>query len=169
MQNFYRSNRNAMKVSYRKDYHTSELSYEDSRALKRAAAKLSSFEYSEDENGDNILNSIKAFTETYNNALDSTNSKDSDTYRQNRQLKALTQKYGDKLEDIGITIDEDGKMSVSENILKASAFDEVKDIFSKKSDYIKGIRKIAQRMNAQSYEDVYTMMTGNGGRLNIVL
>lgn len=169
MQNFYLFNRNAIKSSYRKDYQVSELSYEDSRALKRAASKLSSFEYSGDENADNIVNSIKAFAETYNNALDSTSSKDSDNYRQNRQLKALSQKYSDDLEDLGITFDNDGKMSVSENILKASSCDKVKEIFSKESDYIKGIRKISQRMNAQSFEDIYTMMTGNGGRLNIIL
>lgn len=169
MQNFYQYNRNVIKASYRKDYNQTELSYEDSRALKRAAAKLSSFSYSEEENGDNIVSTIEAFAETYNNALDSTSSKDSEIYRQNRQLKALSQKYGEDLEDIGITFDEDGKMSVSENILKGSSFDEVKKVFSEESDYIKGIRTIAKRMHAQSYEDIYTMMTGTGGKLNIVL
>ena len=128
LQNFYRMNRKAMKVSTRKDYNQTELSYEDSRALKKAAAKLSSFDYSEEENGDNILNTIQAFAETYNYTLDSSNSQDSDTYRQHRQLKALTNKYSDQLKDLGITIEEDGKLSVSENILKQSSFDEVKRI-----------------------------------------
>lgn len=169
MQNFYRYNRNVMKASYREDYHQTELSYEDSRALKRAAAQLSSFSYSEEDNGDNLVSTIQAFAETYNNALDSTSSKDYDTNRQHKQLKALTKKFGDDLEDIGITIEEDGKLSVSENILKGSSFDEVKKVFSKDSDYIKGIRNIAKRMNAQSYEEIYAMMTGSGGKLNIVL
>lgn len=169
LQNFYRYNRNVMKTSYRKDYNQTELSYEDSRALKRAASQLSSFDYSEEENGDNIVSTIEAFAETYNNALDSTSSRDSETYRQNRQLKALTQKYGEDLEDIGITIDEDGKMSINENILKGSSFEDVKKVFSEETDYVKGIRNIAKRMHAQSYEDIYAMMTGSGGRLNIVL
>lgn len=169
MQNFYRYNRNAIKTSYRKDYHQTELSYEDSRALKRAASKLSSFTYTEEENGDNIVNTIQAFAETYNNVLDSTDSRDSETYRQNRQLKALSQKFSDDFKDIGITFDEDGKMSISENILKSSSFDEVKKVFSKESDYMKNMRNIARRMHAQSYEDIYTLMTGNGGRLNITL
>ncbi len=169
MQNFYRYNRSAMKASYRKDYNQTELSYEDSRALKRAASKLSSFDYSEDENGDNIVSTIQAFTETYNNALDSSSSEDYDTYRQNRQLKALTKKYGEDLEDIGITIEEDGKLTISENILKSSSFEDVKKVFSEESDYVKGIRNIAKRMHATSYEDIYTLMTGTGGRLNIVL
>jgi len=169
MQNFYRYNRNVIKASNREHYHKPELSYEDSRALKRAASALSSFSYSEDDNGDNLVNTIQAFTETYNNALDSTNSKDYDTNRQHKQLKALTKKFGEDLEDIGITIEEDGKLSVSENILKGSSFDEVKKLFSKEADYVKGIRNIAKRMNAQSHEEIYTLMTGNGGRLNITL
>lgn len=169
LQNFYRYNRNAVKVSTRKDYNQTELSYEDSRALKRAAASLSSFNYSEEENGDNILSSIEAFAETYNNALDSTSSKDSDTYRQNKQLQALTKKYQDKLEDLGITIEDDGKLTVSENLLGSASLDEVKEVFSEKSDYMKNIRQIARRMHSNSYDEVYAMMTGNGGRISITL
>lgn len=169
LQNFYKSNRNLCKASVRPDYNQTELSYEDSRALKKAAAKLSSFNYSEEENGDNIVSTIQAFAETYNNAIDSSSSKDSDTYRQNRQLKALTEKYGEDLEDLGITIEEDGKLTISENILKGSSFEEVKKVFSDESDYMQGIRRIAKRMHATSSDEIYALMTGNGGRVNIQL
>lgn len=169
LQNFYRMNRNAMKVSTRKDYNQTELSYEDSRALKKAAAKLSSFDYSEEENDDNIISTIQAFVETYNYTMDSTSSSDSDTYRQNRQLKALSQKYSEDLEDIGITIEKDGSLTVSENILKSSSFDAVKKVFSSESDYISNVRKIAKRLNATSYQEVYAQMTGAGGKLSILL
>ena len=59
LQNFYKENRNLSKVSVRPDYNRTELSYEDSRALKRATSKLSSFDYTEDENGDNIVSTIR--------------------------------------------------------------------------------------------------------------
>ena len=49
LKSFYRSNRNVIKSSARDDYSNTELSYEDTRALKRAVAKLSSFDYTEDE------------------------------------------------------------------------------------------------------------------------
>ncbi len=169
LQNFYKSNRNLSKATVRPDYNQTELSYEDSRALKRAASKLSSFDYIEEENGDNIVSSIEAFVETYNNTLESSESKDSDTYRQNRQLKALSNKYGEDLEDLGITIEEDGKLTVSENILKGSSFDEVKKVFSEESEYIQSIRRIAKRMHATSSAEIYVLMTGNGGRVNIQL
>lgn len=169
LQNFYKTNRNLSKVSMRPNYNQTELSYEDSRALKKAASRLVSFDYSEDENGDNIVSTIQAFAETYNNAIDSSSSKDSDTYRQNRQLKALSEKYGEDLEDLGITIEDDGKLTVNENLLKSSSFDEVKKVFSEESDYIKGIRNIAKRMHATSAEEIYALMTGNGGQINIQL
>lgn len=158
-----------MKSSNRNDYSKTELSYEDSRALKRAIAKLSSFNYSESENEDNIRSSIHAFVKTYNYTMESTSSKDSDTYRQNKQLKALTQKYGKDLKDIGITIEENGTLSVSDNILKSSSLKEMRKVFSDESDYVRNVRNIAKRMNTSSYDEVYAMMTGSGGRINIVL
>lgn len=169
LQNFYKFNRNATKASNRSDYSKTELSYEDTRALKRAIAKLSSFDYTEDENGDNIVSTIQAFVKTYNYTIDSTSSEKSDLYRQNRQLKAFTQKYGDALDDIGISIEKDGTLKVRDNILKGSSFKEIRSVFSEDSSYMRGIRTIARRMNNTSYDEVYAQMTGAGGRLNITL
>lgn len=169
LKDFYKYNRNAMKTSARNDYSKTELSYEDSRALKRAIAKLSSFEYTEEENEDNIRSTIHAFVKTYNYTMESTSSKSSDTYRQNRQLKALTDKYGKDLKDIGITIEDNGTLSVSDNILKGSSMKEIRKVFSEDSDYIQNVRRITKRMNTSSYDEVYALMTGSGGRLNIVL
>lgn len=169
LQNFYKSNRTLAKAKVRSDYNQTELSYEDSRALKRAASKLSSFDYTETENGDNIVSTIEAFVETYNNTLDSSDLTDSEVHRQNRQLRALSSKHESKLNDLGITIEADGKLSITENILKKSSFDEVKEVFSKESDYIKNIHRIARRMHATSATEIYALMTGNGGHINIQL
>lgn len=169
LKNFYRYNRNAIKASTRNDYSKTELSYEDTRALKRAVAKLSSFDYTEDENGNNIVSTIQAFVKTYNYTMESTSSKSSDAYRQNRQLKALTQKYGDDLKDIGISIKDDGTLDLSDNILKKSSFKEIHKVFSEESGYVQSVRTIAKRMNNTTYNEVYSQMTGTGGRINIVL
>ena len=169
LKNFYRYNRNAMKSSARNDYSKTELSYEDTRALKRALAKLSSFDYTEDENGDNIVSTIQAFVKTYNYTMESTSSDFSDMHRQNRQLKALTKKYGDDLKDIGISINDNGTLNLSDNILKKSSLKEIRKVFSEESGYVKSVRNITKRMNATSYDEIYTQMTGSGGKLNIVL
>lgn len=169
LQNFYKYNRSAIKSSTRNDLSKTELSYEDSRALKRALAKLSSFDYTEDENGDNIVSSIKAFVKTYNYTMDSTSGKSSDTYRENRKLQELTKKYEKELESIGISIEDDGTLSVSDNILKGSSFKEIRSVFSDESDLVRNVRNLARRMNNTSYDAVYAQMTGSGGRLNIIL
>ena len=169
LKNFYRYNRNAIKAADRKEYSTTELSYEDTRALKRAIAKLGDFEFDEFDNEENLRSTIQAFAETYNLTMESTSAKGTDTYRLNKQLKELTAKYGDKLEDIGITIQEDGKMKVSKNILEGSSMSELKEVFGKDGEYMRGIKRISRRMNNEAYEDVYAMLTGCGGRLNIVL
>lgn len=166
LRNFYKANRSAYKASTRDDYTESELSYEDSRALKRAAKQLESFDFEEEENGANIANTVKAFVETYNNLLSSTDSKDSNSYRYNKQL---TQKYEDELEDIGITIEKDGTLSVSESILEGSSYKEVKKVFAKDTNYTKQLTQIARRVNNTSYDDIYAQLTGCGGTLNITL
>ena len=169
LQNFYKFNRNATKTSARNDYGRTELSYEDTRALKRAVAKLSSFDYTEDENGENIVSTIQAFVKTYNFALESSSSDSSETYRQNRQLKALTQKYGNDLKGIGINIEEDGTLSIKENILRKSSFKEIRSVFSNESDFVRGVRNIANRMHNTSYDEIYAQMTGTGGHISITL
>lgn len=169
MKNFYRFNRNAIKVSTRSDYSTTELSYEDTRALKRAIAKLDDFNFEDEDNLENVINSVKAFAETYNYTIDTNSSEDASTYRLTKQLKALSEKYSDELEDIGITFEDDGKMSITTNILENSTVDEFKKVFAKDTGYLDSMRGIAKRMHNESYNDVYAMMTGCGGRLSILL
>lgn len=45
MRNFYSNNRDAMKSSKRKEYSITELAYDDSTALHRAAKKLKNYKY----------------------------------------------------------------------------------------------------------------------------
>jgi len=101
--------------------------------------------------------------------IDSTSAKSSDTYRQNRQLKELTKKYEKELGSIGISIEENGTLSVSDNILRGSSFKEIRSVFSDESDFVRNVRNLAKRMNNTSYDAVYAQMTGAGGRLNIIL
>lgn len=104
MRNFYSNNRDAMKSSKRKEYSITELAYDDSTALHRAAKKLKNYKYSDDENTDNIRQTVMALVDTYNNSIDSaTNSSSTSMKRYAKQLKKLANKYSDELEDIGIT------------------------------------------------------------------
>jgi ABC-type transporter Mla subunit MlaD len=171
LSSYYKDNRSARKSSGRSGLTSTELSYEDARALRRAVKQLSSFEYSDDENVDNIKNSISAFASAYNNALSSTG-KDSasDINRYAKQLKKLASKYSDELEDIGITIEKDGSMTVNTNLLSAADTDSLKKVFSKdNTDLLQTTQQIARRLYSNSYNELYTQLTGNGGQLNITL
>lgn len=169
LRNFYKDNQKAFKASTRKEYSKTELSYEDSRALKRAANRLLALEDPEDENMDNLISHAKAFVETFNNTLSSSDSKHSSNYRYHKQLKNLSQKYKEEFSDIGIRMEKDGSLKLSENILKASSHEDLSQLFSKKSQFMKETRTIARRIHATSYDEIYAQLTGSGNRLNISL
>lgn len=166
---YYKDNRDVRKSSGRSGLTSTELSYEDARALKRAVKQLSSCDYSDEDNIENIRNAITAFASTYNNALSSSGSdSSSDVSRYAKQLKKLASKYSDELEDIGITIEKDGSMTVSTNLLSAASADKIKEVFSKENtSLLKTAQQIAKNLYNNSYEELYTQLTGNGGRLNI--
>ena len=169
MNNFYKVNRNAAKVS-RREYSKEELSYEDSRALKHAAKKLSSYSYSDQDNSETIYNTIKAYVDTYNNTLDSSLSGgEAELKHYAKQLKGLSDKYSGELEDIGITVEKDGSLTLNENLLKAADMDKVKKVFSEESDFVKKSSHISSRLNRSTYNLLYADLTGNGRQLNITL
>jgi ElaB/YqjD/DUF883 family membrane-anchored ribosome-binding protein len=168
---FYQDNRNAGKASGRKNYSSNELSYEDARALKRSIRKLGSFEFSDEENADNIRSTVTAFVETYNNALSSTGNKSSsDLNKFSKELKSMANKYSDEFKSIGITVEKDGSMTVSDSLLKAADVSDIKKVFSSdNTSVLKTTTRIANRLKNDSYDILYQEMTGNGGRINITL
>ncbi len=172
LNSYYRDNRSAKKSSGRNELTSTELSYEDSRALRRAVKHLESFSFSEDDNIENVRNSISAFIDTYNNALTSSGADESgDIKRYAKQLKRLASKYTDELEDLGISMDsKKGTLSVNKNLFSKQKLDEIKKVFSKdNTDLLKSTQKIARQLGSNSYNELYTQLTGNGGKINISL
>jgi uncharacterized protein YjiS (DUF1127 family) len=142
MRNFYSNNRDAMKSSKRKEYSITELAYDDSTALHRAAKKLKNYKYSDDENTDNIRGTVMALVDTYNNSIDSaSNSSSSSMKRYAKQLKKLASKYTDELEDIGITIN---------------------------NDFTSSLYRVSRQMSSSSYDDYYTSLR-TGSNINLTV
>lgn len=176
MRNFYAENRSAAKKSGRSDYSRAELSFEDSRALSRAAKKISGIDFGSEHDekdsdiSDSAKASIEAFVETYNNTMDSVkSSSDADTKRYYRQLKRLSSKYADELEDIGITTLSSGKLSVNEDLLKTADNSKARKLLSSDSDFTKKTLKIAKRMNAAIRDDLFSQASSNQIHINITL
>ena len=176
MRNFYSENRNATKKSGRSDYSKTELSYEDSRALTRAVKKITSVDFGSDKDekdsdiNDSARASIQAFVETYNNTMDTAkSSSDSNTSRYYRQLKKLTGKYADELEDIGISTERNGKLSINDELLKTADNSKARKLLSGDSDFAKKTLTIAKKMNSAIRDDLFSQISSKKLHINITL
>jgi hypothetical protein len=176
MRNFYKNNRDAIKSSGRSSLGTAELSYEDSRALSRAAKRLLRNDYGSDSDtedsdiSDTTKASIEAFVTTYNNAIDSgKNSSDHDTLHYVKQLKSLTKEYSDDLEAIGISIGNDGKLSIDDSLLSITDNSKARSLFSPDQEYSKKVLSVARKMNNSVQNDIFAQVNGKGLHINISL
>lgn len=174
MRSFYQNNRDASKRTGRGNYSKLELSYEDSRALSRASKRMLSTDFGTDEDedtdiGETMISKIKAFTDTYNNALDSGSMDDEDTRHYLKQLKSLGQKHADELGEIGITVERDGKLTIDESLLNMADSSKVRKVFSEESDFSGKSLSIAKRLNSAVHDNLLAQINGNGLKINIKL
>lgn len=174
MRNFYKSNRTVSKKNGRSNFSKIELSYEDSRALSRAAKRMlnTDFDTDEDEDadiGETMKSKIEAFVNTYNNALETGDSNDYDTNRYLRQLKTLSRKHSDELSDIGITVEKDGTLTINEDLLKMADNSKVRKVFSSDNDFSQKSLRIAKKLNNAVQNNIFAQVTGTGLRINITL
>ena len=174
MRNFYKSNRTVSKKNGRSNFSKIELSYEDSRALSRAAKRMlnTDFDTDEDEDadiGETMKSKIEAFVNTYNNALETGDSNDYDTNRYLRQLKTLSRKHSDELSNIGITVEKDGTLTINEDLLKMADNSKVRKVFSSDNDFSQKSLRIAKKLNNAVQNNIFAQVTGTGLRINITL
>jgi AraC-like DNA-binding protein len=181
MRNFYKANRSAIKGSARKAFSNVELSYEDSRALSRAAHRLQKNDYtstssdSDDDDDENDLSdttkaSIEAFVSTYNNAIESGNETDDhDTERYLKQLKNLTKNHADELEEIGISIENDGTLTIDDELLSLADNDKLENLFSADQEYTRRVKSLAAKLNDAIGSDIISQIAGKGLHIDITL
>lgn len=170
LRNFYKQNTSAFKSSTRKTYSSDEKSYEDSRALRRAARQLSSYSYDDNDNKDNLVSAVLAYVDTYNNTISSAaDSSDSDVTRYAKKLKTLTAEYSDELEALGITIEKDGTLSVNSDYLEEHDTEDFKNVFDSENGYMSDIMSLSKKITNKAYSTLYEQLTGNGTLLNITI
>jgi membrane-associated HD superfamily phosphohydrolase len=183
LRSFYKNNRDVIKSSARNDFSNVELSFEDSRALSRAAKSLRLNDYSSvntdyssydddyeenDDLSDTTKATIEAFVDTYNNAIESGNeSDDHDTERYIKQLKNLTKKYSDELEEIGISIENDGTLTIDDELLSLADNDKLDNLFSYEQEYPRRVISLASKINTAAQNDIYSQITTKGLHVNI--
>lgn len=170
LRKFYKDNKNAFKPATRKIYSSDEKSYEDSRALRRAAKQLSSYGYDSNDNKDNVTASIQAYADVYNNAVSSSaDSSDHDVARYAKKLKQITAGHEDELKSLGITIEKDGTLSVNSDFLKNRDIEELKTAFGSESGFMKDIMSLSKKITSKTQTALYEQLTGNGSFLNVTV
>lgn len=176
LNNFYENNRSVSKSSGRSDYTKLELSYEDSRALTRAAKRLLKNDYGSDTDekdtaiSDTTRSALTAFVDTYNNTVDSSKtSTDHNTKYQLKKMKAYLHKYSDELEHIGISMESDGKLKINEDLLKTAKNSKVRKIFSSDQEFSKKFLNLSKKAHSAVESDIYSQINGKGLHVNIAL
>ena len=176
LNNFYENNRSVSKSSGRSDYTKLELSYEDSRALTRAAKRLLKNDYGSDTDekdtaiSDTTRSALTAFVDTYNNTVDSSKtSTDHDTKYKLKKMKAYLHKYSDELEHIGISMESDGKLKINEDLLKTAKNSKVRKIFSSDQEFSKKFLNLSKKAHSAVESDIYSQINGKGLHVNIAL
>ena len=150
MRNFYSKNANARTSSARSNLSNNELSAADSLALRRAIRSLGSFTY-DDMSDSNIRNGVLAYISTYNNALSSAaDIGDHSLERYAKQMKSITGEYADELDDIGITVNDDGTLTSRSSLFKSADLSKFKSLFSRDSKFMQRTSSITKRIRQRS-------------------
>jgi hypothetical protein len=85
---------------------------------------------------DNIVSAVKSFANNYNSVLSSIDKTGDTTVNAKKNFMVnQTKIYSDKLSEVGITIDENSKLSVDEEKLSSADFDKVKTLFNGTSSF----------------------------------
>lgn len=174
MRNFYSGNRSVITKSARNDYSKLELSFEDSRALAKAAKHFTSGDFESKAETDKEIDgtmksSIEAFVKTYNNTIDTSTSGDDDTLREIKKMKKLCKKYEKELKDIGISMERGGKLSINDDLLKSADKSKVRKVFSPRNEFSGKALSISRKLNDSIRSHVLSEMTGSGQNINITL
>lgn len=95
---------------------------------------------SKDYSRDNIDNAVKGFVSTYNTFLSNISKVGNSiegTFK--TALNTITDEYKDKLSAVGITVGDDGRLTIDEDKFKAADVSKLKELFGKDSKMLEGI------------------------------
>ena len=157
LRNNYKSDQTLSKLANRSEVSDSKLSAADSAALKRGIRALRDYKYEDShkvssKDTDSVFgkskfySTLKAFADTYNYTLDSSKASSNDDIKKlSKSMKKIASKYSDELDQLGVSFDSKGYMSVSasavDNINLSTYGDKLAD-----SDFLKDLEKNTQKI-----------------------
>lgn len=146
MRQFYKGNLFGVSQTSRTGYYAGNLASADQKAIKRALKDLRDYDYREGEGGE-LINKVQAFVKTYNNYMESASEIDDESFeRYSSKMKKMIKQQKDKLEDIGITIQSNGKMKMDKKTLEDASRNMVSKVFSEEAEFSSSLDKLMKRM-----------------------
>lgn len=146
LRNAYSKYRDARKSDFRATQQNNTLIQADSSAIKNISDKLRNLEYDTDHS-DEIIQTTKAFIETYNNLLDSSGSSDSNAIAKlQKQLSNMTKDEKEELEAIGIEIKTNGKLKLDEKTFGECKPSKIAKVFSSDNTFTKSLKTYASKI-----------------------
>ena len=134
---FYKGNIFGATSDGRNGQPSNSLFSADMKALRQAVRGLGDYNYKDEESdGEELVNKVKAFVNTYNNFVDSAGKMDDENVdRYMKNLKKLAKGKADELSDIGIAVQSSGKLKIDEKALAATGRYEVSKLFSSDAEF----------------------------------
>lgn len=146
MRQFYKGNLFGVSQTSRTGYYAGNLASVDQKAIKRALKDLREYDYREGEGGE-LIHKVQAFVKTYNNYMESSGEIDDESFkRYSSKLKKMTKEQKDELEDIGITMQANGKLKVDKQKLEDSSRNMVSKVFSEDAEFSSSLDHLIKRM-----------------------
>lgn len=142
----YSKYRDARKEDYRNTQPNNTLIVADSSAMKNISEKLRKLDYDADHSTE-IIQTTKAFIETYNNLVKSSGSSDSNSIATlKKQLTNMTKEEKEALSSIGIEIKANGELKLNEKTFGECKPSKIGKIFSSDNTFTKSVRTYASRI-----------------------
>lgn len=146
LRNAYTRNREARKADYRISQPNNTLVMADSDAMKKISEKLRKLTYDSD-NGSEVLQTTKAFIETYNNLLETSGgSENGSIARLKKQFTNMTKDEKDALASIGIEIKGNGKLELDEKVFGKCKPAKIEKILATENTFTKSMKTYASRI-----------------------
>jgi hypothetical protein len=118
-----------------------------------------------DEDMDTIYNAVSTFVDDYNALMDSSQDSSSSTIVSSaKNMANSVSSYKDSLKNVGITIDDDNKLSIDKDTFQSADIDDIKSLFNGKSSlaYVVSMRAVSMGNTAYSESNSSSLYTSSG-------
>ncbi len=152
LRNLYNEDHTLGTKNGRKNADNPTLVAGDLRALNRGLKGISVYDFGTDEKDTKdektaFYKKLKAVMDTYNNSVESTSTSESaETKKVSKKLAKLAKKYEKELEDVGISLDKKGYMTISETAVDNYDVSRFKEVFGEDSEFMKEFTKYTKNL-----------------------